>query len=340
MGNKRVPEPVQAAINNVRGLDDWDVSIRNEKVQITAPDGIKLTVGISPNDESLKKFVREASKYQLISGPPMTPAQQQAAIKEAEEAGLKQAAARNERRQAFEAEQRRKAEEAAAAAAKAAAATANGLKQPTLDKQGYPPFDSSLLGTIDYSKFKLPSGRYYCIECLSEGVRADFKAPQGLATHRGFRHQMYLGGVAVAPTHEAAPSVPALPEEVRTAFELLQVAVAEHVGAGDDSAKVRELEDTVALLRKQAEADLAQADRQYNEAKETFEKALRVEKEKTHQAAQALHGKDGVHKAEIEALTKSFRALLSDVQKIIENERPIQAVAKIDEMLDGYLSGS
>lgn len=343
MGNKRVPDVVQAAINHARTAN-WDVSIRNEKIGITAPDGVKLTVGISPNDESLKQFVREASKYQLVNGPAMTPKQQEDQLKEMEEEGLKEAARRNEQRKAFEAQQAKKAEEARAAAEKAKAATANGLKKvkPEYDKDGFPAFDSALLGSTDYPKFKLPSGRFYCVECLSEGVKADFKAPQGLATHRGFRHQMYLGegGAIVHAVTPEAVVAPALPEEIRTAFELLQIAVAEHVGTGDDSERVKGLEETITLLRKQAEADLSQADKQYNEAKETFEKALRVEKEKVHSLTKELHGKDGVHQAEITALMKGFRELLEQVQKTIENERPIQAVAQIDELLTGYLSGS
>lgn len=342
MANKRVPDVVQSAINNARAAE-WPVSIRNEKILITAPDSVNLTVGISPNDESLKKFVRDASKYNLIAGPAMTPAEQEAQLKAAEEAGLKEADRRNEQRRQFEAEQRRKAEEMRLAAEKAAAATAKGLtsEESQYDADGFPAFDASLLGSVDYPRFKLPSGRFYCVECLGEGVKADFKAPQGLATHRGFRHQMYLGvGSAAVQTPEVAPVLPGLPDEVRTAFELLQVAVVEHLGSGEDTDRVKELESTIALLRKQAEADLAQADKQYNDAKETFEKALRVEKEKTHKLAQDLHGKDGVHTAEITALMKGFRELLEQIRTTIDDERPIQAVAKIDELLTSYLSGS
>lgn len=336
MANKRVPDVVQSVITSARKAD-WPVSIRNEKIGIIAPDGVKLTVGMSPNDESLKQFVREAGKYNLITGPAMTPAEQEAQLKAAEAEGLKEADRLNGQRRQFEAEQRKKAEEAAKAAEKAAAATAKGLKpEPEYDKDGFPAFDASLLGGADYPRFKLPSGRFYCVECLGEGIKADFKAPQGLATHRGFRHQMYQNNVPAAVVE--APAVPGLPEEVRTAFELLQVAVAEHVGSSDDTERVKGLEDTIVLLRKQAETDLAQADKQYNDAKETFEKALRVEKEKVHKAAQELHGKDGVHAAEITALMKGFRVLLDDIRKIIEDERPLQAIGKVDELLTGYLS--
>jgi len=340
----RVPAPVEAAIQNARAAD-WNVSIRNEKVLIQAPDGKKLTIGIRPNDESLKHFIRETKPYNLIDGPARTPAEAEALLKEAEEEARKKAEEANKKRAAYEAEQARKKAEAEAAAAKAAAAIANGLKTQTkpqeaaipvqtasskVSKNSFPEFDKALMGTMDYSKLQLPNGSYYCIECLSEGIEFTARKPQGLATHRGFRHQMYQGeNVTSSPQTDRV----ALPGDIQDAVELLRSVIADHMGTADDSAKVAELEAVVKGLRE----DLAKADADYRALKKSSDEALEAAKVKIHQLTEELTGKEGRQRAETESLMKSFQGLLKQISDTVNNLAPVKAVAQVDELVAPYL---
>lgn len=338
MAQHRVPVDVQNAIQNGRDAG-WNVSIRNEKVVITAPDGLNLTIGMSPNQESLKKFVREATKYNLIgSGPARTPADQQKILEEAEKAGQEQAMQQNKQRKAYEAEQDRKRKEIESAAAKAQAATVQGLETTKPSIEGFPVFDPSLLGTMEYSKFVLPNGQHYCIECYQEGIEFTAKKPQGLATHRGFRHQMYQGeGVVAASANNQETSRVKLPGDVQDAFELLRSIVAEHIDSGDDSERVAELEARLAEVTQQAELDLKKADANYEELKKATDDLLKAEKAKVHKLTGELTGKDGVHETETKALTRNFQSLLVQIREALNGLSPAQAVGKIDELLSQYL---
>lgn len=348
-GNKRVPAEVQTAIEIARAAN-WDVSIRNDKLKIVAPDGVCITVGMSPNDESMKVFRSQARNYNLMGeGPARTPEQQQKLLEEVEKAGAAQADRQNQQRKAYEAEQAAKRKAAEEAAAKAAAATAKGMVSMPTDQaptttvsnatptNGFPVFDPALLGTMDYPKFLLPNGRYYCIECWQTGEQFVAKKPQGLATHRGFRHQMYMGEGVLTSNQET--SRVQLPQDVQDVFELLRQIVGEHVGTGDDSERVKELEAQVARLTEQSAEDLKKADQQYAEAKEAFDKALEAQKARVHELTKELTGKTGLHEAEVKAIMSNVQALLAKIREAVNGLSPAQAVGKIDELVSSYLGG-
>lgn len=357
MTRHRVPAQVQTAIQFAREAD-WNVSIRNEKVVITVPDTdedgspkpLNLTIGLNPNQESLKKFIREATRYNLFEGPARTPAEAEALLKAAEEEAQRKAEAANRQRAEFEAIQARKKAEAEQAAKKAAEATRNGLKvavkteakipaQPNRasKKNGFPDFDKSLMGTTDYSKFQLPDGRFYCIECLGDGREFTARAPQGLATHRGFRHQMYQGTTAASPQESGRT---ALPDDVHEAIELLRSVIVENLGhTGEDTGRVAELEAALAEVKAQAEADLKKADKDYQDLKQNSEESIKVARAKIYQLTEELTGKDGRQEAETKSLMQSFQGLLAEVHKAINELSPIQAIAKIDELVTPYLKG-
>jgi DNA repair exonuclease SbcCD ATPase subunit len=349
MGKYRIPQTVQNAIQNARKAE-WDVSIRNEKVIISAPDATAITIGVSPNSESLKQWEREAKRYNLLEGPARTPAEAEALLKAAEEEAQVKAQAENEKRKAYEAEQAKKAAQAKEAQAKAAAATANGMIAPEAPKAEskskktaeaaksiFPAFDKSLVGTRDYSKFQLPDGRLYCVECLGEGIEFIARAPQGLATHRGFRHQMYQGEGTVTPVTTQETSRVHLPEDVQEAFELLRSIVADHVTDGD-TGRIAELEAAVAEAKQQHQQDLKKADADYQALKKTSDEALKAMKDKVHQLTQELTGKDGKQQAEVSVLMKNFQALLAQIEEAVNSLSPIKAVAKVDELIAPYLA--
>jgi hypothetical protein len=358
MSRHRVPAQVQTAIQFARDAG-WNVSIRNEKVVITVPDvndegkpsPINVTIGLNPNQESLKKFLREAAVYNLIDGPARTPAEAQALLKKAEEEGKKAAEVANRKRQEFEAQQAAKKAEAKVAAKKAAAATVGGLKTieaakvPSQTKartkeSPFPAFDKSLVGTTDYSKFQLSDGRFYCVECLGEGIEFTARAPQGLATHRGFRHQMYTGAAAATTTTTTQEtSRVILPGDVQDAIELLRSVIADNLSPAEDTGKVAELEAKLTEVKQQAAQDLKKADADYRALKNSSDEALEAAKEKIHQLTKDLTGKDGKQAAETEVLMKSFRGLLADIHKVLNELSPIQAIAKIDELVAPYLKG-
>lgn len=362
MTRHRVPPQVQSAIQNVRKAMEedrpgWNISIRNEKVIFTTPDGTNLTIGLNPNQESLKKFVREAAAYNLLEGPVRTPAEAEALLKEAEEQARAKAEEENRRRAEYEAAQAAKKAEAAKAAKKAEAATVNGLKtqvkpeakvakiptQPVAKdrskKVDFPAFDKSLVGTTDYSKFQLADGSFYCIECWGEGSKFTARAPQGLATHRGFRHQMYTGAAATTTTTTQETSRVSLPGDVEDAIDLLRTVLAENLNHPDDTERVSALEAALAEAKQRSEQDLKKADADYQALKKSSDEALEALKSKVHQLTQELSGKDGRQKAETESLMKSFQSLLRDIHKAINEMSPIQAIAKIDELVGPYLKG-
>jgi hypothetical protein len=359
MSRHRVPADVQTAIQFAREAD-WKVSIRNEKVVITVPDTddegkpnpVNLTIGLNPNTESLKKFLREASTYNLIDGPARTPAEAAKLLAEAEEKGRLEAEEANRQRAEFEATQAKKQAEAKAAAKKAAEATANGLKtmpKPEIripaqtakatGKSIFPAFDKSLVGTTDYPKFQLSDGRFYCIECWSEGVEFTARAPQGLATHRGFRHQMYTGAAAadITTTTQETSRV-SLPGDVQDAIDLLRSVIAENLSVpSEDAGKLAELEASLAEVKARAAQDLEKADKDYQELKKNSEESIKVARAKIYQLTEELSGKDGRQQAETESLMKSFQGLLGDIHKAINELSPIQAIARIDELVSPYL---
>lgn len=356
MASKKIPQDVATAMELAKTAG-WNVSIRNDKVGIIAPDGVKLTVGFNPNDESMKIWRSNARKYNLVgTGPARTPDQSEELLKTAEEAGLAEAEQQNRKRQAFEAEQATKRREAEEAAQKAAVATAQGLipaqvkvvekaqkkvVQKVVAKSvivKLPEFDSSLLGSVDYPKFEIEiSGQkhYYCIECLAEDKTFTSKNPQGLASHRGFRHRMYSAGGA--PEGQAQLlRASSLPEEIQAALELLTSTMEDHLEGNGDPARIAELEGELETLRKTTEAELSKADKHYTEAKAAFDKAIEAQKAKVHELTAELTGKTGAHEAETKLLMKNVEQLLTQVRSAINELSPAQAVGRIDQLLSTY----
>lgn len=336
MGNKKVPEEVVTAMELAKAAK-WPVSNRNKVVHIIAPDGVKMTIGHNPNDESMKVFRSNCRKYNLVGqGPARTREEAERLLKDAEVIGLAEAERLNAQRKAYEAEQKAKQQQIEAARQKADAATQQGLNQPQetpmISKSlQFPDFDSALLGTTDYSKFLLADGTYYCIECWEKGKQETFKAPQGIATHRGFRHQMYTGGIAPVVIQET--NRVSLPEDVNTAFEMLRSAMGDALGHGVDpqalaakDADLAELSSKLEAAVKQADADRKDFDKKFLEAQVSADK-------KFTDAQKALGEK---HHAEVKTLTAEFYKLLKQIQSSAETLSPIQAIAKIDEIVRSF----
>lgn len=357
-GNKRVPPEVQTAIDLAKQAG-WDVSLRNGKIVIVAPDSVAITIGMSPNDESMKTFRSNARRYNLIGeGPARTPAESEKILAELEEEGEKAAEAANKQRQAFEAAQRKKQAEAEAAAAKAAEATQAGLVEAEPEPkpevreipQGIPAYDPALLGQTQPGLFLIlnPAGvqEYYCIECWSENKTFTSKRPQGLAAHRGVRHGLYSGASASLPVpSQESVSVSTLPSDVHDAIELLVSVLGENLsGAGSATEvdlltkKVADLEARLAEVQAQAARDLSLSDKQYTDAKTAWDKANEAAKKKIHELNKELTGAEGKHAAETEQLMKSFKMLLNKVKEALNTQAPIKAIGTIDELIQPYMS--
>lgn len=364
MANKRVPPEVQSAIDLAKQAG-WDVSIRNAKIVITAPDGVAITIGMNPNDESMKTFRSSARQYNLVGeGPARTPAEAEALVAELEKDAEKKADAANAQRRAFEAAQKKKQEEAAKAAEKAEEATQNGMTEepeeatPEPEKPreipvGIPVFDPALLGLTQSDLFLVlsPAGtqEYYCVECWEHGKKFTSKRPQGLAMHRGFRHGVYGNGLDDVPTIpvvvQETPSVnPLLPSDVNDALELLVSVLGENLSGSASSAEVEaltkqvaDLEAQLAEVRAQAERDLGLSDKQYQDAKAAFDRASKASKDKIFELTKEITEKDGKHETETEQLMKSFKMLLNKVQESLNTKSPIQAVGVIDELIKPYM---
>lgn len=333
MGNKKIPDEVVTAMDHARAAG-WPVSNRNKMIHIIAPDGVKISIGHNPNDESMKVFRSTCRTYNLIEGPARTRKEVEQLLNAAEKEGLAEAERLNAKRKAYEAEQRARQQQIKAAQEKAAAATQQGMIQPeektiTMPSKTdlFPTFDADLLGTKDNSHFLLSDGTYYCIECLSSGQRSTFKAPQGLAAHRGVRHQMYPGNY---PSVTQETSRVSLPADVDTALDMLRVAIAESLPAGADpqvlaakEAELAEVHSKLAALAKEADADRAASDKRFEEAQQATDRALEAAKKEA----------DAKREAEIELLMKNFMSILLQIKDAIENLSPIQAIAKIDTVL-------
>lgn len=358
-GNKRVPPEVETAIDLAKQAG-WDVSIRNAKIVITAPDAVNITIGMNPNDESMKVFRSSARKYNLVGeGPARTPAESEALMKQLEEETERKAKEANKQRKVFEAAQQRKQTEAEAAREKADAATQAGLvevePEPVVEEtrvvpNGFPVFDPALLGQIQSDLFliNLPNGEeYYCIECWSSNLKFTSKRPQGLAMHRGIRHGLYGGKPALtapAVSQETSAVTTALPADVQAAVELLVSVIGENVTGGNSeevetlTKQVADLEKKLEELKTQSERDLSLSDKQYTDAKAAFDKANEASKNKIHELMEELSGKDGIHATETEQLMKSFRTLLSQVQDALNTQAPLKAVGTIDELIRPFMA--
>jgi hypothetical protein len=343
MGNKKIPDEVVTAMELAKAAG-WTVSNRNKMIHIIPPDGVNISIGHSPNDESMKVFRSNARKYNLIGqGPARTREETERLLADAEAQSLQEADRMNAQRKAYEAEQRAKQQQIEAARQKADAATQQGMnppqetempKKPTVTTALFPTFDPALLGTRDSSKFLLANDTYYCVECLAQKKEATFKAPQGLAAHRSRWHQLYNENIA----HTQEISRVSLPADVDTAFDMLRSAMAEALeGSGDPevlAAKEAELAELKAKLEtatKQAEADRKDFDTRYLEAQVSADKRL------AELLAEGTHEADAKREAEIEGLMKNFMGILVSIREATETLSPIQAIAKIDTIVSDFL---
>jgi hypothetical protein len=359
-GNKRVPTEVQTAIDLAHKAD-WDVSIRNEKVVIKASDGVAITIGMNPNDESMKVFRSSARQYNLIGdGPARTPKESEELLAKLEAETEKKAAEANAQRKIFEAAQKKKQEEADAAAVKAQEATQNGLVAVAEEPKetmpvfeipvGIPVFNKDLLGKTQSDLFLIlsPAGiqEYYCIECWEHGLKFTSKRPQGLAMHRGIRHGLYGSSTPSAPVtaRETVSVNSALPADVHDALELLVSVLGDNFSGSATSAELEGLQKQVADLEKQlsevraqAERDLGLSDKQYTDAKAAFDQATKADKKKIYDLTKELSEKDGKHEIETEQLMKTFKMLLNKIQEALNTRAPIQAVGEIDGLIKPYM---
>lgn len=344
MGNKKVPDEVVTAMDLAKAAG-WPVSNRNKMIHIIAPDGTNISIGHGPNDESMKVFRSNARKYNLVGqGPARTREEVEQLLADAEKEGMQQADRLNAQRKAYEAEQRAKQQQIEAARQKAEAATKQGLippqetvmSKPTVTTSDlFPTFDPALMGSKDSSKFLLADGTYYCIECLSAGKQATLKAPQGLAAHRSRWHQLYNENVT--PTQEI--SRVSLPADVDTAFDMLRSAMAEALVDGadpkalaDKEAELAELKGKLEAVTKQADADRSDFDKRFLEAQVSSDKRL------AELLAEGTKEADAKREAEIEALMKKFMGILVNIREATETLSPIQAIAKIDTIVSGFLA--
>lgn len=339
MASKRVPVEVEKAIANARHAK-WGVSIRNEKVIITPPDGVAVTMGFDPNDESIKKFRRDCKPYNLIDGPASTPQEREIMVREAEEAGLREADRLNAQRKAQALREEERKQQIKAARQKADAATQQGMNPPQeteMPKKStaslFPTFDPALLGTRDSSKFLLADDTYYCVECLAQKKEATFKAPQGLTAHRNRWHQLYNESA-----HTQEISRVSLPADVDTAFDMLRSAMAEALEGISDpqvlaakDAELAELKATLEKVSKQADADRSDFDKRFLEAQVSADKRL------AELLAEGTKESDAKHAVEIEGLMKNFMGILVKIREATETLSPIQAIAKIDTIVSDFL---
>ncbi len=342
MSTKETPAEVVTAIE-LATQAKWPVSNRNGKFVIAAPDGMALTIGHYPNAESLKTFRSTCRRYNLVgSGPARTPSETEELLRLTEKEGLQEAERLNAQRRKHEGEEAAKRRQAAEAAKKADAATAQGMNpSPEVTVQStslIPPFDRSLLGTRDNSKFKLADNQYYCIECWEQGMEHFAKAPQGLAAHRGRFHRVFPGSSPVL-TQETSRVI--LPEDVSTAFEMMRTAVAEALGEADHGALAEKTAELAAMQKRladlgadlekstaQLDTDRAEFDKRFLEAQVSADKKLADQEKELGAKAQA----------EIAGMLMRVKSILDEIKTVIENSTPVQAVGKIDGIIQSYLS--
>lgn len=348
----KLPEEISHALHLAEEAK-WPVSARNGKIVITAPDGMALTIGTKPNDESMKTWRSTCRQYNLVGdGPAMTPDQQK------EEEAMATATKPQTKTPA----QLAKEKEIAEAQAKAAAAAAGQGPTPGAPKKAavpvvtftapeapvvtpkvvakkvapaapakkadpFPPFSPYMLTVkdADYSPFRIdgPDGkdRFFCGNCWEKGERITFKGPQGLASHRGFVHAAF----ALPGEQQIIPKVP-LPEQVETALELLRGALTEELTGVVDDSQVKALEAKVEELNSALSAkskDLESKNKELAEAKSTLDDTSRKlslllqAKTKAEGAVKDLQGRlDAAIK-----LAESRGEALDEINKRFDEER-------------------
>jgi hypothetical protein len=354
----------------------WDIRYKDGAVVIGAPDGFNLTIGHpQSNRETLLKFKKAAQNYGLIEGPAKTPAQREAEEKmlveeqQAKAVEEQQALARKEAETKLAEEKARKVVEDAEKLPKpppsvgfvepvakvgpnvkipvqptpTPAVLAKKTVAPTKprDTDGFPVFTSEMIATKDYSTFKLPNGRYFCPTCWERGDKETFKMPQGLSSHRGFKHGAFTTGAdAMDP---AVVEEGKLPESVVTALQLLRDEVIESLANTSDAETVRDLEAKVADLNK----ILGERDQKIKQLvatvgeKEEMVKTVSKERDEAKTIAEGrktlLDNEKGRYEAEVKQAMDVVEADLKNVRSWINELAPVKAVSKIDDMLTKYL---
>jgi hypothetical protein len=376
----KLPEEVSTAIAIAESTPGWSVSARNGKIVIVAPDGTALTTSPKPNDESLKVWRAQAAKYNLIGdGPAMTPKQQE----EMAMATATQIDPLAEKKAAEAAEAAKKAAlaiagkgptpgapktnaisvpvvtftaPAAPVATPKVIATAVAKKavlaaQPAVDEDGFPPFAPSMLVTEQgsYIDFQIKSGtlkgRYFCGLCWERGDKETFKAPQGLASHRGFRHAAFM-----LPGADSQGSAK-LPEAIDTALELLRGALIEELTDTADAGQLRILEKQVKELNgvlQAKDAALQTKDIRLDERGKMLtelEGTLRtVVKERdaavklAEERGTALDKARAEYEAQVKMLLSRVEKDLQQMQTWANELAPVKAVGQIMNIIERYLN--
>jgi hypothetical protein len=213
--------------------------------------------------------------------------------------------------------------------AKKAAAKKTAPAAPGRDKDGFPQFSPDMLTSKTYAQFKLPSGRYFCPNCWSHGEKETFKAPQGVASHRGFRHATF------SPEGTANGEV-ALPESLLTALELLRLEMVEVVANATDESVVKEQEEKIKGL-----GELIERQRAKIKERETEISKLGSEIEKlkltAEQRGTLLDGEKARFDREAKAILDKVGAEFLQFREWINSLAPVRAVGKIDEAIGKYL---
>lgn len=352
----KLPQEVTRAIALAEAAE-WPIRAANGKIVIVAPDGTALTIGARPNEASLKVWRSECRRYNLDGdGPAMTPEQQKemamataaapkstpnpAAVKKAAEAAAAKEKADAAARGEGPAPAAPKAAPvtvpvvtftppaAPAVTPKVTAAPAKpAADKPKTDKDGFPVFNPQMLAVEDYSAYQLASGpnkgRYFCPNCWERGDKATFKAPQGLASHLGFRHAAFT----LASKDAAAPAK--LPEAIQTALELLTGALVEELTDTADANQVRDLEKKVAELS----GLLKEKSAKITELEGQLKGALDLAKER----GTALDQVGAKHEAEVKMLLGRFEKDLAEFRGWVNELPPAIAVGKVLETVEKYL---
>lgn len=379
----KLPEDVSVAIALAEKAG-WPVSARNGKIVITAPDGTALTVGAQPNDESLKVWRSNCRRYNLIeNGPAMTPKQQEEMAMAT--ATAPKISAEEEKKVAEASEARKKAALATVgqgptpgapkAPSKAVSVpvvkfsapstpvvtpkvitTALAKKKaapavPAVDTDGFPPFTQSML-VIEpgsYSDFQIKSGKhqgkYFCGMCWERGDKETFKAPQGLASHRGFRHAAFT-----SPSPDEANLVK-LPIAIETAMELLRGALVEELTDLADASQVSDLEKKVEELTgllKERDASIQEKDDKFaqrgkmlteleaklREVVKDRDAAIKVSTER----GAALDRNKAESEEQIRMLVAKLEKDFGQMQRWANELAPVKAVGQIMDLVEKYLT--
>lgn len=371
---KQLPEIVSVAIAHAEAAG-WPVAARNGKVVISAPDGTALTIGVNPNDESMKVWRSTIRRYNLEDGPAMTPKQQEE---------MAMATATQPKSASTNAAAAKKAAEATEANKKAALAASgkgpvpappksNSVPVPVVtftapdapvvtpkvlatkapqgpktDEDGFPPFDPAMLAIDlgDYPPFLIMSGKfkgkYFCGACWERGDKETFKAPQGLASHRGFRHGAY--------TYAANSATGKMPVAIETALELLRGVLIEEMTDTADAEQVRTLEEKVSelkvqlkerdLMLKEQGAKFSERGTMLTDIENTLRKVTKERDEAVKTSAErgtALDQAKAEYEAQVRMLLSRVEKDLSQMQAWANELAPVKAVGQILTVVEKYL---